>query len=189
MGRSRGDASGVASPVFSKARCAAEAFPQCRGLMLKASTGKSKTIRSCRAVVIRRTSTALAGENVGATAKTTPRKRHGAKGGSKKACYYAHVERAVSRATLELPLQSPAPGSQTTSGITMTRNLASALIMAVAMAAPSAWAQGQPAPANDMQALRAAVKADKKALVAKTLDLTPAEAARSWAGCAGCRGR
>jgi Spy/CpxP family protein refolding chaperone len=62
----------------------------------------------------------------------------------------------------------------------MTRNLASALIMAVAMAATSAWAQGQPAPANDMQALRAAVKADKKALVAKTLDLTPAEAAKFW---------
>ena len=31
-----------------------------------------------------------------------------------------------------------------------------------------------------MQALRAAVKADKKALVAKTLDLTPAEAAKFW---------
>jgi Spy/CpxP family protein refolding chaperone len=62
----------------------------------------------------------------------------------------------------------------------MTRNLASALIMAVAMAATSAWAQGQPAPANDMQVLRAAVKADKKALVAKTLDLTPAEAAKFW---------
>jgi Spy/CpxP family protein refolding chaperone len=62
----------------------------------------------------------------------------------------------------------------------MTRNLASALIMAVAMAATSAWAQGQPAPPNDMQALRAAVKADKKALVAKTLDLTPAEAAKFW---------
>ncbi len=63
----------------------------------------------------------------------------------------------------------------------MTRNLASALVMAVAMAATTAWAQGQPpAPANDMQALRAAVKADKKALVAKTLDLTPAEAAKFW---------
>jgi Spy/CpxP family protein refolding chaperone len=63
----------------------------------------------------------------------------------------------------------------------MTRNLASALVMAVAMAATTAWAQGQPpAPANDMQALRAAVKADKKALVAKTLELTPAEAAKFW---------
>ena len=62
----------------------------------------------------------------------------------------------------------------------MTRNLASALFMAVAMAATTAWAQGQTAPANDMQALRSAVKADKKALVAKTLDLTPAEAAKFW---------
>ena len=63
----------------------------------------------------------------------------------------------------------------------MTRNLASALVMAVTMAATTAWAQGQPpAPANDMQALRAAVKADKKALVAKTLELTPAEAAKFW---------
>ena len=62
----------------------------------------------------------------------------------------------------------------------MTRNLASALFMAVAMAATTVWAQGQPAPANDQQALRSAVKADKKALVAKTLDLTPAEAAKFW---------
>ena len=61
----------------------------------------------------------------------------------------------------------------------MTRKLATALFMAVAMAAVPAWAQGQP-PANDMQALRASVKADKKGLVAKTLDLTPAEAAKFW---------
>ena len=62
----------------------------------------------------------------------------------------------------------------------MTRKLATALLMAVAMAAAPALAQGQAAPANDMQALRAAVKADKKSLVAKTLDLTPAEAAKFW---------
>jgi len=62
----------------------------------------------------------------------------------------------------------------------MTRNLASALIMTAAMAATPVWAQGQPSPPNDMQALRAAVKADKKALVAKTLDLTPTEAAKFW---------
>lgn len=61
----------------------------------------------------------------------------------------------------------------------MTRKLATALLMAVAMAASPAWAQGQP-PANDMQALRAAVKSDKKGLVTKTLDLTPAEAAKFW---------
>jgi len=62
----------------------------------------------------------------------------------------------------------------------MTRKLATALLMAVALAAAPALAQGQAAPANDMQALRAAVKADKKGLVAKTLDLTPAEAAKFW---------
>ena len=62
----------------------------------------------------------------------------------------------------------------------MTRNFAAALLVAVAMAATPAPAQGQPAPANDMQALRAAVKADKRALVEKTLDLTPAEATKFW---------
>ena len=60
----------------------------------------------------------------------------------------------------------------------MKRHLAAVLFMAVAMTTTSAWAQGQPA--NDMQALRAAVKADKRALVTKTLDLTPAEAAKFW---------
>lgn len=62
----------------------------------------------------------------------------------------------------------------------MTRNFAAALLVAVAMAATPASAQGQPAPANDMQALRAAVKADKRALIEKTLALTPAEAAKFW---------
>ena len=62
----------------------------------------------------------------------------------------------------------------------MKRNLASAVFMALAIAAAPAAAQGQPAPANDMQALRAAVKADKRALVAKTLELTPAEEKKFW---------
>jgi Spy/CpxP family protein refolding chaperone len=62
----------------------------------------------------------------------------------------------------------------------MKRTLAAALFMAVAFAAAPAWAQGQAPSANDMQALRAAVKADKRALVAKTLELTPAEAAKFW---------
>jgi len=62
----------------------------------------------------------------------------------------------------------------------MKHYLAAALFMAVAIATPPAWSQGQSAPANDMQALRAAVKADKRALVAKTLDLTPAEATKFW---------
>ena len=62
----------------------------------------------------------------------------------------------------------------------MKRNFSAALFGALAFAAMSALAQGQAAPANDMQALRNAVKADKKALVAKTLDLTPAEAKKFW---------
>ena len=62
----------------------------------------------------------------------------------------------------------------------MKRHLAAVLFMAVAMTTTSASAQGQPTPANDMQALRTAVKADKRALVTKTLDLTPAEAAKFW---------
>ena len=62
----------------------------------------------------------------------------------------------------------------------MKRNFSAALFGALAFAAMSALAQGQAEPANDMQALRNAVKVDKKALVAKTLDLTPAEANKFW---------
>jgi Spy/CpxP family protein refolding chaperone len=62
----------------------------------------------------------------------------------------------------------------------MKRTAAAALLLAVAIAAAPALAQGQPSPANDMVALRAAVKTDKRALVAKTVDLTPAEAAKFW---------
>ena len=62
----------------------------------------------------------------------------------------------------------------------MKRNFAVAVFLALAVAAAPAGAQGQPAPANDMQALRAAVKADKRALVAKTLELTPAEEKKFW---------
>jgi Spy/CpxP family protein refolding chaperone len=62
----------------------------------------------------------------------------------------------------------------------MKKYLSAALFGALAFAAMSVLAQGQAAPANDMQALRNAVKADKKALVAKTLDLTPAEAKKFW---------
>ena len=62
----------------------------------------------------------------------------------------------------------------------MKRQLAAVLFIAVAMTTSLASAQGQPAPTNDMQALRAAVRADKRALVEKTLDLTPAEAKKFW---------
>ena len=43
-----------------------------------------------------------------------------------------------------------------------------------------AFAEGNTADSTDMQALRTAVRADKKALVTSTLNLTPAEAAKFW---------
>lgn len=62
----------------------------------------------------------------------------------------------------------------------MKTNVA-ALLFAVAMvAAPSAAAQGNAADATDMQALRAAVQADKRAYVASALALTDAEAKKFW---------
>ena len=55
-----------------------------------------------------------------------------------------------------------------------------ALLFAVAAIGPSAsWAQDT-AGATEMNALRAAVKTDKKALVASTLNLTDAEAKKFW---------
>ena len=48
------------------------------------------------------------------------------------------------------------------------------------LAAPLAIAEGNAADATDMQALRAAVRTDKKTLVASTLNLTPAEATKFW---------
>ena len=56
-----------------------------------------------------------------------------------------------------------------------------AVVFAVGMiSAPSASAQGSAADVTDLQALRAAVKADKKAYVASMLALTPAEAKKFW---------
>jgi Spy/CpxP family protein refolding chaperone len=62
----------------------------------------------------------------------------------------------------------------------MKKNLAAAMILVAVIAAPPIWAQGKPADATDMQALRTAVRADKKALVASTLQLTDAEAKKFW---------
>lgn len=62
----------------------------------------------------------------------------------------------------------------------MKTNVA-ALLFAVAMVAvPPAAAQGNAADATDMQALRAAVQADKRAYVASALALTDAEAKKFW---------
>ena len=56
-----------------------------------------------------------------------------------------------------------------------------AFVLAVAMTTmPCALAQDKSAGVTDMQALRAAVKADKRAFVAATLALTDAEAKKFW---------
>ena len=58
-----------------------------------------------------------------------------------------------------------------------------ACIVALAFAAlvtSSAFAQGTVGDMTDMQALRAAAKADKRGLVSRSLDLSPAEAKRFW---------
>ncbi len=62
----------------------------------------------------------------------------------------------------------------------MNKTLAGVLFGAAIALAPAAWAQDKPGDSTDMVALRAAVKADKKALVTQTLDLTPAEAKKFW---------
>ena len=62
----------------------------------------------------------------------------------------------------------------------MKRNLAAVIVAAAMLAAPLAGAADNPAPANDLQALQKAVKADKKAYVASMLNLTPDEAKKFW---------
>jgi hypothetical protein len=57
------------------------------------------------------------------------------------------------------------------------------LLFAVAVAAipaRAAWAQGNAADMTDMQALRTAVRTDKKAFVASVMKLTDAEAKKFW---------
>ncbi len=61
------------------------------------------------------------------------------------------------------------------------RKIVAAVMFAAALGSQQgAWAEGSVADVTDMQALRAAVRADKKAFVASTLQLTPAEAKRFW---------
>lgn len=55
-----------------------------------------------------------------------------------------------------------------------------AMTLAIALAVPIARAEGKSADVTDMVALRAVVKADKRAFVASTLKLTDAEAKRFW---------
>ena len=62
----------------------------------------------------------------------------------------------------------------------MSKYIAPLLFAAAMFATPCAWAEGSAADVTDMQALRAAVKADKKAYVASVLDLTDAEGKKFW---------
>jgi hypothetical protein len=62
----------------------------------------------------------------------------------------------------------------------MKKNLAAILFAATLAAALPAGAEGNAADVTDMHALRTAVRADKKAFVASTLQLTAAEAKRFW---------
>jgi hypothetical protein len=61
----------------------------------------------------------------------------------------------------------------------MKKNLAFVLFGIAMIAMQSTWAQDK-ADVTDMQALRNAVRADKKAFVASTLNLTDAEAKKFW---------
>jgi Spy/CpxP family protein refolding chaperone len=63
----------------------------------------------------------------------------------------------------------------------MKKNIAAALLFAASMiAVPHAAAEDKSAGATDMQVLRDAVRTDKKALVASTIQLTDAEAKKFW---------
>ena len=62
----------------------------------------------------------------------------------------------------------------------MKKNLAFILFGIAMIAVQSTWAEDKIADVTDMQALRSAVRADKKALVASTLKLTAAEAKKFW---------
>jgi Spy/CpxP family protein refolding chaperone len=62
----------------------------------------------------------------------------------------------------------------------MKKYLIASLLAAAVLATQSAWPEDKIADVTDMQALRAAVQADKRAFVASTLKLTDAEAKKFW---------
>ncbi len=62
----------------------------------------------------------------------------------------------------------------------MKKIVAAACMALATLAGAPAWAQSRDAEVTDLQALRTAVKADKRAFVAATLDLTPAQAKSFW---------
>jgi Spy/CpxP family protein refolding chaperone len=62
----------------------------------------------------------------------------------------------------------------------MKANVAAVLFAVMAMVAQCVFAEDKLADVTDMQALRNAVKADRKAFVASTLKLTDAQAKKFW---------
>jgi hypothetical protein len=60
------------------------------------------------------------------------------------------------------------------------KNVVAACIVALALVAPAAQAQDNAAAVADLQTLQKAARADKRALVAKTLDLSATEGKRFW---------
>jgi hypothetical protein len=62
----------------------------------------------------------------------------------------------------------------------MKKKLAFALFGIAMIAMQSSWAEDKVADVTDMQALRNAVRTDRKAFVASTLQLTDAEAKKFW---------
>jgi Spy/CpxP family protein refolding chaperone len=86
----------------------------------------------------------------------------------------AHDELQRIRRVGDLELNKPYQGK------TMDRNIAAILIALAMIVARSAYAEGNAADVTDMQALRTAVKADKRAFVASTLQLTDVEAKKFW---------
>jgi hypothetical protein len=62
----------------------------------------------------------------------------------------------------------------------MKKSVAAVLFAVASFAAPLAWAEDKIQDVTDMPALRAAVKADKKAFVAATLKLSDAQARKFW---------
>lgn len=62
----------------------------------------------------------------------------------------------------------------------MKRNITVGWLAAVLLVATTAWADDKIADVTDMQALRTALRTDKKAFVAATLKLTPAEEKKFW---------
>jgi Spy/CpxP family protein refolding chaperone len=62
----------------------------------------------------------------------------------------------------------------------MSKYIAPLLFAATMFVTPCGWAEGSVADVTDMQALRAAVKTDKRAFVASVLNLTDAEGKKFW---------